>query len=141
MFTTEEDYQILSDPRALEIYQQSEPGNRVRAERMAAEEISGYLRSRYDTEAVFSAEGEERNPLIVMYTLDITLYHLIAWLPQKMGFEIRELRYKAALEWLEKVQKGIVMPALPYLTDPETGESDISNPVRYGGMKRNKYDW
>lgn len=141
MFITEMDYKTLADPRALEIFQQSDPENRKRAEIMAVEEIAGYLRNRYDTESIFSAEGEARNPLLVMYAMDITLYHLSAWLPQKMGFEIREIRYKTAQEWLEKVQKGIVMPDLLYLIDSTTGEEDIHNPMRYGSMKRNKYDW
>lgn len=141
MFITEIDYKTLADPRALEIFQQSDPENRGRAERMAAEEIAGYLRNRYDTGRIFSAMREERNPLIVMYAMDITLYHLSTWLPQKMGFEIRAIRYKVAIEWLEKVQKGMVMPDLPCLTDPANGENDVNNPVRYGGMRRNKYDW
>lgn len=141
MFITENDYKTLADQRGLEIFQQSDSENRQRAEGMAIEEMAGYLRSRYDTDLIFTTEGEDRNPLIVMYAMDITLYHLITWLPQKMGFEIRSIRYETAIKWLEKVQKGTVSPDLPFLSDPDSGETDTGNPVKCGGMKRNKYDW
>ena len=45
------------------------------------EEISGYLRPVYDCKAVFSATGDDRNRLIVMYTADIALYHMVAIVP------------------------------------------------------------
>lgn len=59
---------------------------------------------------MFSAEGDGRNRLVVMYTCDIALYHMSASQPQKMGAEIREERYKRAIEWLEGVQAGKSSP-------------------------------
>ena len=52
------------------------------------EEIAGYLRPVYNTEATFKAEGDHRNRLVVMYACDIALYHMTAAMPQKMGSEI-----------------------------------------------------
>ena len=46
-----------------------------------------------------------------MYTCDIALYHMSASMPQKMGSEIREVRYKRAIKWLEGVQAGGIIPA------------------------------
>lgn len=86
------------------------------AEKAAFEEISGYLRPTYDTAAIFAAETD-RNPLIVGIAVDITLYHLYASLPQKMGSEVREERYRRAIKWLEGVARGIIVPDLPTMAD------------------------
>ena len=59
---------------------------------------------KYDCAALFAAEGDERNRLVVMYCCDIALYHMAASLPQKMGMEIRKERYERAVKWLEGVQ-------------------------------------
>ncbi|MEG1905272.1 MAG: hypothetical protein RR212_12820, partial [Bacteroidales bacterium] len=48
MFLTENDY-IVASADALTIFSQSTPKKREKAEKMAIEEIAGYLRSRYDT--------------------------------------------------------------------------------------------
>lgn len=85
MFITEEDYRVVIGENALKVVSQASQEIRDNAELEACEEIAGYLRPKYDTEAVFSAEGENRNRLVVMYTADIALYHMIAAMPQKYG--------------------------------------------------------
>lgn len=139
MFLNENDY-IVTSSDALQILQQSTPQKREIAEKMACEEIAGYLRSRYDTDKVFAAEGDNRNNLIVMYACDITLYHLVSWLPNKMGREIRKERYEQAIKWLHEVQNGTVTPNLPTYIG-KNGEEDINNPVSWGGEKRQTYGW
>ncbi len=139
MFLTEEDYIMASDT-ALKVLQQSSKENRERAERMAIEEVSGYLRSRYDAAKVFAATGDDRNDLIVMRTCDIALYHLSSWLPNRMGHEIRKERYELALKWLEGVQAGKITPDLPTVTGAD-GEEDINNPMKWGSEKKNIYIW
>jgi phage gp36-like protein len=139
MFLTENDY-IVASADALTIFSQSTPKKREKAEKMAIEEIAGYLRSRYDTGLIFSAVGDNRNDVIVMHACDITLYHLTSWLPGKMGREIRKERYERAVKWLEEVQAGKVTPNLPTCTG-EDGEEDINNPVKWGSGKSNTYIW
>lgn len=139
MFLTENDY-IVASADALTIFSQSTPEKREKAEKMAIEEIAGYLRSRYDTGLIFSAVGDNRNDVIVMHACDITLYHLVSWLPGKMGREIRKERYERAVKWLEEVQAGKVTPDLPTCTG-EDGEEDINNPVKWGSGKSNTYIW
>lgn len=139
MFLTENDY-IVASADALTIFSQSTPEKREKAEKMAIEEIAGYLRSRYDTGLIFSAVGDNRNDVIVMHACDITLYHLVSWLPGKMGREIRKERYERAIKWLEEVQAGKVTPDLPTCTG-EDGEEDINNPVKWGSGKSNTYIW
>lgn len=119
MFVTADDYKVVVGDTALKVISQVSEKNRANAEAEAREEISGYLRPKYDCGAIFSAEGDNRNRLIVMYTCDIALYHMSASLPQKMGSEIREERYKRAIKWLEGVQAGIIIPDLPLTVDSE----------------------
>lgn len=98
MFIDNEDYRVVIGEAALKVISQSSPENIANAEAEAMEEIAGYLRPVYDTDAVFSASGDDRNRLIVMYTADIVLYHLTASQPQKMGSEIRKERYDRAIK-------------------------------------------
>lgn len=113
MFVSEDDYRVVIGETALKVVSQTSPQNREIAELEAIEEISGYLRPTYDVKAVFGAVGDDRNRLIVMYTADIALYHMVASSPQKMGSEIRKERYDRAIKWLEGVQAGKIVPDLP----------------------------
>lgn len=138
-FLTTDDFRTVCDSATLDVIHQSDEENLARAEGYAIEEVSSYLRSRYDIANAFAATGNERNRQLVMITCDVALYHLVAWLPRRIGFEIREIRYKRAIEWLESVQNGKATPDLPTLTDNEG--NDIGNPVRYGGWDKSKYDY
>ena len=139
MFLTEEDY-IVASNTALSVLQQCSQDKRETAERMAIEEVSGYLRSRYDVKKIFAATGNGRNSVVVLRTCDVALYHLSAWLPNQMGHEIRLERYELALKWLEGVQAGKITPDLPTVTG-EDGEEDVNNPVKWGSGKSNTYIW
>jgi phage gp36-like protein len=113
MFVNGEDYRVVIGETAMQAVSQVDWRNRENAEAEAVEEISGYLRPKYDCAAIFSAEGDSRNRQIVMYACDIALYHMSASLPGRMGAEVRKERYERAVKWLEKVQSGVVVPDLP----------------------------
>lgn len=138
MFISTEDYRVVIGDAALKVISQSSPENIANAEAEAREEISGYLRPVYDTDAVFSASGEERNRLIVMYTADIVLYHLTASQPQKMGSEIRKERYERAIKWLEGVQAGRIVPDLPLMVS-EDGSSGFG--TSFHSSPKLRHDW
>lgn len=139
MFITQEDYKVVIGDSALKVISQVSEENRANAEAEAQEEIAGYLRPKYDCTAIFTAEGTDRNRLIVMYTCDIALYHLSASMPQKMGSEIREERYKRAIEWLEGVQAGKIVPDLPQVLDEEGEPANTS--FVYGCQKKLRHNW
>lgn len=140
MFLTESDYAAVCEPTTLDVIQQSDEEIRQRAEAYAIEEISSYLRERYDMPAAFVATGSARNNQLVMMTVDVALYHLMAWLPKRMGFEIREIRYNNVIKTLVDVHKKLQMD-LPTYTDPVTGETDTGNPVKYGSMPKLRNSW
>lgn len=139
MFITEEDY-IQVGAEALKIMQQSSEDNRLAAEKRALARIASALRGRYDIEKAFSATGDGRDLELVGCAVDIALWHMVAALPQRMGSEVREERYKAALDYLKDIQAGRVTPDIPLLTGPD-GEEDYNNPVRYGSEQKNHYIW
>jgi hypothetical protein len=147
MFLTIEDYKAVVDDKTLNVINQSSAENLQRAEKYAIEEIKSYIRAAeawkigirpYDADAAFEATGENRNSQLVMYTCDVALYHLIAWLPQKMGFEIRETRYKRAIEWLVSVQSGIILLNIPSINDDSN--NDAIN-IRWGSQDKNNYEY
>lgn len=139
MFITDQDYKIVIGDNALRVISQVSQENRENAEKEAIEEISGYLRPKYDTFHIFSATGNDRNHLIVMYTCDIALYHMAASTPQKMGMEIRKERYERAVKWLEAVQNGRIIPNLPLITDEEGNPAGM--PIVYGCQKKLRHNW
>jgi len=140
MFLQTEDYAAITDTATLDVIQQSDEVTRQRAEAYAIEEISSYLRARYDMAAAYATTGEARNKQLVMMTADVALYHLAAWMPARMGFDIRETRYNAVIKTLVDVHRKLQMD-LPTYTDPITGETDTANPVKYGSWPKNKNDW
>ena len=139
MFVTDQDYKIVIGEQALKVVSQVSPENRANAETEAIEEVAGYLRPKYDTNAIFNATGSDRNRLIVMYTCDIALYHMTASAPQKMGMEIRKERYERAIKWLEGVQAGKIIPDLPIATD-EQG-NPVGFPLVFGCQKKLRHNW
>lgn len=139
MFIEDEDYKVVIGDQALKVISQVSGENRDNAEREAVEEISGYLRPKYDCEKVFSSTGAERNQLIVMYTCDMALYHMSASMPQKMGSEIRKERYERAVKWLEGVQSGKIVPDLPLVLD-DAGEPANAGFV-YGCQRKLRHNW
>ena len=122
MFITEEDY-IQVGAEALKIMQQSSEDNRLAAEKRALARIASALRGRYDIEKAFSATGDDRDLELVGCAVDIALWHMAAALPQRVGSEVREERYKAALDYLKDIQAGRVTPDIPLLTGPD-GEAE-----------------
>ena len=138
MFITDEDYKVVIGESALKVVSRGSAENRANAEAEAQEEMAGYLRPKYDCEAIFSAEDDGRNRLVVMYCCDIALYHMAASLPQKMGMEIRKERYERAVKWLEGVQSGKIIPDLPLALDDD---GDVSGSFSYGCQKKQRYNW
>lgn len=139
MFITEEDYKVVIGDAALKVVSQTSTEIRANAEAEAMEEISGYLRPTYDTNQIFNTEANERNRLVVMYTCDIALYHMVSAMPQKMGSEVRKERYERAIKWLEGVQSGKIIPDLP-LTTNEDGEPS-GGMLIYHSQKPLRHNW
>ncbi len=101
------------DPQIIEI-----------CEDRAVAEMRSYLNKTYDCEAIFSATGSERHALILMFAIDITVYHIFCQHnPYKMA-KIRQDRYDRAVEWLKGVMSGdITIDGAPLLPDEELSDN------------------
>lgn len=124
---------------AFKTISQADPATVANAELEAVEEMAGYLRPVYDTDAIFSAAGSDRNRLVVMYAADIALYHLSAALPQKMGAEVRKERYDRAIKWLEGVQSGRIVPDLPLVENADGNGAAIG--TSWHSAPKLNHDW
>ena len=124
MKLSEQDYRVVIGESALKIISQASEDIRTRAEQEAMSEIAGYLRPKYDTDAIFSAQDtRELDPYLVMIIADVALYHMVSALPQKMGSEVRKERYENALHWLQGVSAGRIVPNLPLAVDGDGNPS------------------
>ena len=84
----------------------------------AVSEMRSYLGKQYDCDAIFSARGAERHQLILMFAVDITVYHIFCQHnPYKMS-KIRQDRYDRAIEWLKGVMQGdVTIDGAPLLSE------------------------
>lgn len=124
MKLTEQDYRVVIGEAALKIISQASEDIRTRAEQEAMSEIAGYLRPKYDVDAIFSEEGTDgTDPYLVMVIADVALYHMVSSMPQKMGSEVRKERYENATRWLQGVAAGKIVPNLPLAVDSEGNPS------------------
>ena len=72
----------------------------------AIDEMRCYMSQVYDCDSIFSACGEQRSQLVLMFALDISVYHIFCiHNPHNMS-QIRIDRYERAVEWLKGIQKG-----------------------------------
>jgi phage gp36-like protein len=105
---------------------------------MAQQELESYLNQRYDCEEIFNATGDDRNKLLVMYAIDVSLYHLHARVNPRFLPEIRQTRYENAQNWLKAVAKGTITPNLPLIA---VGENDTSSNMRFGSLPKFNSDY
>lgn len=117
----------------------------------AVEEIKSYLapnnqkhwfdgRTRYDVEAIFSATGTDRNPLILQMCKTIAVYHITQLSNVDMLYEKVRERYDRAIDWFEKVA-GIgkyagapgINPGLPVIDE---AQEEAKLPFRYGSRSK-----
>jgi phage gp36-like protein len=92
-----------------------------KAERAAIEEMQSYLRGRYDVANIFNKSGNNRNPMIVMYLIDMMVYHLHSATSARNIPELRGKRYDDAISWLKSVAADRLNPDLPIKAGEESG--------------------
>lgn len=95
----------------------------------AVEEAASYLSGRYDTDKIFSAEGRQRNAMILENVKVITIWRIITICNAETIYEMWKERYDRVIAYLTKVAKGTVAPNLPTLTD---SNGNTSLKMRFG---------
>lgn len=101
----------------LDTISQDSDSNIDSAIKQAEEQAKEYIRHRYDIDAEFVKEGDQRNLNLVSKIIDIALFYLHKAVPSNSIPERRLFFYQEAMEWLKEVQKGKVTPDLETLKD------------------------
>ncbi|MCF0190815.1 MAG: DUF1320 family protein [Marinilabiliaceae bacterium] len=139
MWLKTEDYRPYIGERILALVSEADDVVRAMAENAAIEEVSGYLRAKYDTKKIFEEyDPERRNPMLIQVLVHVTLNNLYASMPNKLGAEARSERYESAIAWLSEVRDGRLQVDLPLI------ESDTDKPhngFAVNMMKKNRYQW
>lgn len=134
-FITPQDYDASIHRDILDALTRNDEAIVEICEDRAIAEMRGYLSARYDTDAIFAAQGEARNQLILMMAVDITVYHLFSIHNPKNMSQIRKDRYERAVEWLKQVAAfKITVDGAPRLPEEQRKQSSpwlmASNPQR-----------
>lgn len=134
-FLKETDYNVQIRNQILNILTNDTDDTLHLAELAAQEEIESHLRTRYDVAQIFDVEQSDtdRSKLIVLYMIDITLYHLHSNITPDNVPEIRYLRYQRAMEWLKKVADGKISPKLPEYENEENQFEKGGSQFFFGG--------
>lgn len=139
-FVTTDDYKKVIKDDILNRVIQAEPFILYDAERAAQSEIESYLRPRFDVATIFGQVGLNRNALLVMYFVDVVLYHIHSRINPQQIPEIRGIRYERAIDWLRDVTKGLITPDLPTLP-VEEGSTANNTAILYGSKPKRRNDY
>lgn len=120
-FLTQPDYFTFIKEVALQQVIENNQNYVVTCEAAAQEEISMALSQRYDVDAIFSATGTARNPIIVSYMVCITLYLLMMRVNQELPPKY-ENWYNSVKATLLQIAEGTMNPNLPRLEDDDDEE-------------------
>lgn len=98
----------------------------------AIDEIKSYL-ANYDTKVIFSAEGADRNSLILENTKVIAIWNLLKLSSAETLYEVWRERYDRVIDFMTKVSESKITPDLPLRTNAE-GETTIK--IRMGSKTK-----
>ncbi|HMO63312.1 MAG TPA: DUF1320 family protein [Ferruginibacter sp.] len=106
------------------------------------DEVKAYLNGRYDTNAIFSADGDNRNKYILRITTTIALYYIyLIHNPRKLHQAMVD-EFERAIETLEKIQKGVINPeGLPLPANEEDANSGTGQSIQWGSDAALNSSW
>ncbi len=92
--------------------------------------ISSYLFKYYNTDAVFSKQGDERSRVLLKYLKDIVIHEIYIRRTKNIN-ETAKLRYDEAILWLEKIAKGDIEIDLPKRLVDIDGDGTPDEPMPF----------
>lgn len=139
IFLTETDFKKQIRQSVLSQVIEEDVSHLYNAELEVIEEIEGYLRSRFDVAQIWNKIGANRNALIVMYAVDMILYHLHSRISPGQIPEIRVIRFDSAISYFKAVQKGTISPNLPLIDiSSQAGNNENTGKFAIGSDKRRR---
>jgi phage gp36-like protein len=137
-FLTDNDFQKQIQEDILDRVIDDDDSILYSAELATIAEMQSYLRARYDVVNIYNKIGTQRNALIVMYSVDILLYHIHSRIAPEQIPDIRLQRYERAIEWLKMVSNGELSPDLPLL---QVGDSPVQVSVVVKSDTKQNWDF
>lgn len=136
LFLNQDDFKKQIKADVLDRIIQNDQSILYESELASIAEMQSYLGVRFDTANIFNRTGTDRNALIVMYAVDILLYHVHSRLNPNQIPQLRVDRYDAAINWLKAAGAGTVTADLPLKPVPESTTA-TGNIIYSGEVKRN----
>ena len=84
----------------------------AQAELMAIGEARSYLIQKYLFDEELAKTGDDRDPQLLNYIIDMAIYHLHSRIAPRNIPELRVTRYENAVQWLKMCAFGDVTPKL-----------------------------
>lgn len=137
-FLTDQDYKTVLKEHFKDIITNGDAATITDAELKAQEEMSAYLRKRYNVAEIFNKTGTSRNHAIVMMLTDMVIYHIYSSITPRNIPDLRLDRYDYATKWLSKVASGTLEPDLPKIIDDD---NVTTTPLRTGSMTKETHDY
>lgn len=115
----------------------------------AEEEVRSYLtgnnmrewsdgRLQYDVEAIFTAQNEDRHPLILKHCITVAKWWLVDLCNADIIMEQAKDRYDRSVSWMKDLAKGdVTLSSLPTI-DLENTEKQ---PFSFGSRKKFNHDY
>lgn len=137
---TDPDFKALIKLDVLDKLIEGDNTIKASAESMAIGQMRSHIGVRYNASQAFSnwAVTKADAPEVLMYLVDITLYHIYTRQAPGQVPKLREERYADAIKWLEKVAGGTYALPLPAAGDADGDGIDDLNEVKWGGEKPRK---
>ena len=137
-FITVKDYDATLHKEILDALVRDDESLIEVCEDRAIAQMRSYMSHTYDCDMIFAARGEDRNKLVMMFAIDIAVYHIFCiHNPHNMS-QIRVDRYERAIEWLKGIQKGVIdvedLPAASGQSAAGTPYLLSGNPKRHNFM-------
>ena len=79
----------------------------------AVEQMKVYLNDSYNVDAIFQANGGDRNALLVQYGCDIAVYFIVSRNMAGQDADDRRDRFDRAIQWLKMAMKSETYSSLP----------------------------
>jgi phage gp36-like protein len=113
----------------------------------AEQEVRSYLtsnnlkqwqdgRPRYDVDLIFSAQGENRNALIMQHVKTVAVWYVCQLSNPDIIYEHIKERYDRAIDYLNRISKGTVTLNLPILVDSDTDPATQKELFRFGSRTK-----
>lgn len=108
----------------------------------AIQEASSYLNGKYDTQAIFNAQGDDRNILVLEHCKTIAVWYILRPSNADMIYDKARDYYTQAIDWF-KLVAGVgesgrsIAPDLP----PKKADGQVLTKMRYGSNRKFRHNF